>query len=62
MVKSTTRSARQIKTIINNIGRYIAGEIHDRYGIGRLFWSTIAAEFYTKISVSYTHLTLPTKA
>ena len=53
MVKSTTRSVRQIKTIINNIGRYIAGEIHDRYGIGRLFWSTIAAEFYTKIYESY---------
>ena len=53
MAKQTNKSVKQIRTIINNIPRYISGERFDRYGVGRIFWSTVASEFYTKLYESY---------
>ena len=53
MKKRTSKSVRQIKTIINNIPLYISGERLDRFGIGRVFWSTLAAEFYSRLHTSY---------
>ena len=32
---------------------YISGERFDRYGVGRVFWSTLAAEFYSRLYASY---------
>lgn len=53
MVKRTQRSIRSIRTIINNVPSYISGEKSDRYGIGRVFWSTLANEFYSQLYESY---------
>ena len=53
MKKRTSKSVRQIKTIINNIPLYISGERFDRFGVGRVFWSTLAAEFYSRLYASY---------
>jgi len=52
-MKKTSKSKRQIKTIINNIPLYISGERFDRYGVGRVFWSTVASEFYSRLYRSY---------
>lgn len=52
-MKRTAKSKKQIRTIINNIPLYISGERFDRFGIGRVFWSTLANEFYGKAYQSF---------
>ena len=49
----TRRNKRFVTGIFKNVNLYISGNASDRYGIGRVFWSTFTHSLFTSIYESY---------